>query len=98
MREVTHAEAESIAGFRVDRRRRYAVEDDGSACDVSGALIFSLARWTESCSGCNSDDPYKSHLDGTGCEECGYTGRRRYVYWVPYLQSDAPKGGRGGAH
>jgi len=91
MREITPAEAEAVAGFRVDRRRAYAVEDDGSPCDVSGALIFTVARWTDKCSGCSCHCREGCTHGASGCDECGYTGKRRQAFWVPYLESDAPK-------
>lgn len=91
MHEVAATEAEKIAGFRVDRRRRYAVNDDRSPCDVSGAVIFALGKYTLPCSGCNCDcHPGCSH-GASGCDECGYTGKRRTSFWAPYLRSDAPK-------
>lgn len=49
-----------------------------------------LVRWTESCSGCCEsidgqhsgykwDDKAKCYV-GSGCRECGYTGKRRQVW------------------
>ena len=40
--------------------------------------VRQLATWTSTCSGC----------EGSGCSECGYTGRRRGGMWVPL---DAPR-------
>lgn len=55
-----------------------------------------IARWTDSCSGCTElgdygggsqyyDTDTKHHcLIGAGCEECGYTGKRRQEMWIPF--------------
>jgi hypothetical protein len=55
-------------------------------------------RWTESCSGCLEtnegvvpagyewDEKARCHR-GTGCRECGYTGKRRRCELVPVSQS-----------
>jgi hypothetical protein len=55
-----------------------------------------IARWTGSCSGCcelgdygsgsenYSYDPKARCLVGAGCEECGFTGKRRNEYFVPF--------------
>lgn len=89
MREIGTAEAERLAGCRLDRRRKYATTEDGKPCDVSGATVFSLVKWTEECSGC----------DSAGCDECGYTGKRRQIFWSPLLpklnhQEDTPDAAR----
>ena len=64
-------DADTKAGFRLDRRKNWAFVD-GELCESIG--------WTESCSGC-------VYPDGTneGCSECGYHGRVRSGMWVPYL-------------
>ncbi len=53
-----------------------------------------VVRWTGSCSGCFEtedghpvgsypwDNKAKCYV-GAGCEECGYTGKRRNVVWIP---------------
>lgn len=98
MREITVEEAEKLWGDRLDRRRRYATTDDGRP-DDTGALVFSLARWTGTCSGCfDSVDGhpvghYRFHPQhrcfiGAGCSECGYTGLRRHEMWIPLLRDD----------
>ncbi len=52
-------------------------------------------RWTASCSGCfefnegwgldayDFDAKHKCYIGG-GCSECGYTGKRRESFWVPF--------------
>ena len=69
-RPLPWEEADRIAGRRLDRRRSWAV--------INGQ-ICSLIRWTEQCTGCSD-----GHAPvGSGCHECGYTGRRRHGYWMP---------------
>ena len=94
MKELTIQEAEKLAGCRLDRRRRYATTEDGKPCETTGAVLFSLGRWTQPCSGCHETiDGYER--DGTthdkngialgsGCCECGYTGKVRVSMWLPH--------------
>lgn len=84
MRELTIAEAEEIAGERLDRRRKYATADDGKP-DDDGFVLFSLGSWTSPCSGCADEDVYSNADRGAGCPECGYTGKRRNSMWLPHL-------------
>ena len=98
MHEIGWQEAERIIGHTLDRRRKYATTDDGKpAADMFGAVLFVVAAFTASCSGCTetSDgynvngfptDPKHGCLVGAGCRECGYTGKSRQSYWVPYLR------------
>ena len=78
--------AEAVVGCRLDRRRAY--------CLVDGTLCL-LVTWTDTCSGCfeggecmglahhyGYDDKAGCHV-GAGCDECGYTGKRRRAMWVP---------------
>lgn len=95
MRILTIPEAERLAGHRLNRRRKYATTDDGKPCSFyEGALLFSLAQWTYSCSGCRETEdgynvgayPWDAKAGcyvGGGCEECGYTGKRRTREWMP---------------
>lgn len=72
--ELSWQEAEEQFFFRLDRRRRYATD---------GMHLLELSRWTEKCFGCACDcgDGYGcSHL-AVGCQECGYTGKRRISMW-----------------
>jgi len=94
MKQISWAEAEKIVGYRVDRRLKYAVRDDGKPCDVSGCKIFHLVRWTDSCSGCYEsidgyNPGYPTHPKhrcpvGHGCSECGFRGVRRNGFWAPW--------------
>lgn len=77
-RPSTYEHADKIAGRRLDRRRSYAIID-GEVCE--------LAEWSRACTGCY--EGYNSeHATGSGCEECGYTGRRRDGSWVPVNAMD----------
>ncbi|WP_109150683.1 hypothetical protein [Azospirillum sp. TSO5] len=97
MRQITIEEAESVAGKRLDRRRKYATTDDGKPDDCTGHLLFSLGSWTETCTGCfesedgypigaYAHDPKHGCYVGDGCPECGYTGKRRMVMWLPHIE------------
>ena len=84
MKELTVEQAERLAGQRLDRRRRYATTDDGQPDgSYGGAVLFSLFRYTTSCSGCTpSYEEAGGIVDcGGGCHECGYIGRRRHTEW-----------------
>lgn len=52
--------------------------DEGVMCEV--------VKFTQTCTGCKCDimerDSNGIEL-GMGCEECGYTGKRRHVYYIP---------------
>lgn len=65
--------ADRLAGRRLDRRKNYAIVD---------GTVNEQAGWSEACSGCYEGwDSF--HSKGTGCSECGFTGRRRHRCWVP---------------
>lgn len=85
-RPVTWADAEKIAGKRLDRRRSYKIIN-GDVC--------TLFKFTQPCSGCfelgdygsgieryEYDDKAQCHV-GFGCDECGHTGKRRSGHWTP---------------
>lgn len=74
-RSATYEQAEMIVGRRLDRRKNYAIID---------GQVAESAAWSQACSGCY--EGYDSHSAiGNGCDECGYTGRRRQSYWVPLV-------------
>jgi len=82
-RPATYGQAEKIAGRRLDRRRNYAIIDGEVAEAIS---------WSQACTGCYEGyDSYNA--TGNGCDECGYTGRRRQAHWVPLLTSNAGSNG-----
>ncbi len=72
----THEEAESITGFRLDRRLNYSIGESGEVEEEG----FCTLR----CSGCSCGcEGGCSCGDGMGCRECGYTGRRRTFFGFP---------------
>ena len=85
-REISIQRAEQLLGRRVDRRRQYAY--------VNGEVCYS-AEWTRECTGCCETgemmgladnypvDEKHGCLVGGGCEECGFTGKRREAMWLP---------------
>lgn len=42
-----------------------------------------VCRWTSGCSGCGDDREGVSSHQGSGCSECGYTGKRVQGWWEP---------------
>ncbi len=71
-------ERNAVSGVRYrsdenGRRRRVVINDNIEGYNE---------RVIERCSGCAPCDPYTT--DGPGCSECGYKGRRRATYWVPF--------------
>lgn len=85
-RQIPARKAEEILGFNIDKRRSYALIN-GQVCK--------LVRFTQSCSGCFEggecmgnahnypyDQKARCHI-GSGCHECGYTGKRVNESWVP---------------
>lgn len=88
MQHLTIEEAEKLAGKRLDRRRKWFLYDGDVCYD---------GKWTQACSGCYEGGGEYSHLNkyyqydeklkihiGSGCEECGYTGKRRQSYPIPH--------------
>lgn len=84
-----------------DRIRYRTIDEAGSPRRVRVVMHMGfegfVARWTESCSGCFESGDYGGNAHnypydqkaqcyiGAGCEECGYTGKRRGAQWVPFL-------------
>lgn len=66
--------AEKMAGIKLDGRRKYL---------IWGGIVCVVQKFTHSCSGCSSDDPYEQGPRGFGCKECGYTGKRRNSFPCP---------------
>jgi len=85
LREVSIQHAEKFAGRRLDRRRKYAIGPSDLFGDVDGKeTLCELVRWTRACSGCSPDGEFSHGASkGSGCEDCGYTGKRREAMWIP---------------
>ncbi len=73
-RPSTYEQAGQLAGRRLDRRRNYAIID-GKVCES--------ASWTDDCSGCTDIGDGWTNYGPNGCDECGYTGKRRHSQWIP---------------
>lgn len=78
-RPATYEQAEKIAERRLDRRKNYAIID---------GQVAESAVWSQACSGCYEGDD-SLNATGNGCDECGYTGRRRHGQWVPLVTANA---------
>lgn len=78
-RPVTWEHGDALADRHLDRRRCYAI--------IDGA-VNQLARWSAACSGCNETLGAEA---GSGCPECGYTGRRRDGAYVPLDRLPLPE-------
>ena len=77
-----------VMRLRLDRRRVYGVGYDGELC-TDGVVVLSCSGCTETVDGHNSFgfpvDPRHGCLVGGGCEECGYTGKRRETFQCPVM-------------
>lgn len=93
MKRITWAEAEKRLKGRVDRREAFYLH---------GRQVLQIDRGTATCSGCfNTEDghpigeypwdPKSRCYLGSGCSECGYTGKRRYEYPFPALTLEAKR-------
>ncbi len=81
-RVVTWDEADKRAGFRLDRRKRWAFI---KSCLEGVPDLCECIKWTDECSECCPDLEYwRPSGRGRGCRYCGYTGRARRSSWVPY--------------
>jgi hypothetical protein len=48
--------------------------------------------WTRECSGCTEHGESGGRTWGPfGCDECGYTGKRRQWFWTPFDLSHDPR-------
>ena len=99
MKRITWQEAEKILGGRLDRRKAYYFNDDPEMKEFhgGGGPVFDYSEWTTECSGCTETymGQYVTgiHGQGVGCEECGYTGKRRDGWHSPVsLPSNRPIG------
>lgn len=104
-RRIGWREAERLLGGRVNRRKAYWFCDDPEMMDyLCGGPVFEYGQWTTSCTGCREtedghnvghypwDDKAKCYI-GSGCHECGYTGKVRdgTHYPATLLQNEEAK-------
>lgn len=79
-------DADSRAGFRLDRRKAWCFIPN----DECLPELCEVAIWSSACSGCTEVPEMAFGPDrGSGCSECGYTGRTQNAQWVPYFQGEA---------
>lgn len=68
---------------------RYHIETDANGKKTRHKVIRHrgfegyFERWTQACSGCSDPGDYTVVEIGAGCDECGYTGKRRMEWFVP---------------
>ena len=76
---LTKQQAEELSGLPLDGRRKYFIWN-GEVCVNENRTV--------GCSGCLPDDEYSDARIGSGCSECGYTGKRRTSYPLPVKYID----------
>lgn len=78
VQEIYDSAEHAIKELKLDRRRKWEVFRDG---------LYYPHRYTAPCSGCSCDcsDGYGCSHGNSGCEECGYTGKRRDVVPIPAI-------------
>ena len=82
---MSWSDADSRAGFRLDRRKAWCFIPNNEGLPD----LCEVASWSSSCSGCTEVPEMTFGPDrGSGCSECGYTGRIRHTQWVPYFQGE----------
>jgi len=72
---------EAIIELKLDKRHKWHV--------WMGELVYAF-KYTAPCSGCSCDcsDGHGCNHGNCGCEECGYTGKRRNVVPIPAMMPD----------
>ncbi len=73
---ATYEQAEAVAGFKLDRRRKYWITDQGEV-EEEGVVTLACSGCSCGCEGGCSCGP------SSGCSECGYTGKRRFYFGYP---------------
>ena len=73
---ATYEQAKAVAGFRLDRRRKYWITEEGEV-EEQGVVTLSCSGCSCGCEGGCSCGP------SSGCRECGYTGKRRFHFGYP---------------
>jgi hypothetical protein len=73
---ASYEQAEEVAGFRLDRRRKYWITEDGEV-EEEGVVTLSCSGCSCGCEGGCGCGP------SSGCSECGYTGKRRFYFGYP---------------
>jgi len=74
LKYLTKQQAEKKAKIKLDGRKRYFLWN---------GLVCTEEKFTTVCSGCSDDSEYSYSTIGSGCFECGYTGKRRNSFPCP---------------
>lgn len=77
---LTFKQGDALAGFRLDRRKAWAfIETERDGID-----LCEMITWSQHCTGCCEYPEMTTPPGrGSGCHECGYTGRVRRRQFVP---------------
>lgn len=82
-------EAEALLGAKVNRRLKFYTQTDAGHANewFTEYKVFTYTEWTHACSGCSCDcgDGYGCSHGAGGCEECGFSGKRRQGMHTPYI-------------
>lgn len=87
-RDMSWFEADKRAGFRLNRRKSWAFIPQHDALGIPE--LCSKVTFGRACYDCIDEEPYQVLSKGRGCSSCGYSGRVREAYFVPFS-----RGGRG---
>lgn len=85
-----------MAEISIDDRRKYKVIG-GETCQLSEPFTLTCSGCYETVDGNNVygypyDEKAGCHV-GSGCHECGYTGKRRHQMWYPVKDAEILKEG-----
>lgn len=70
---------QAIEKFKLDKRRKWF--------SFAGTVVYDY-KYSTICSGCCEDGETRTNNNrGSGCSECGYTGRRRDSVPVPVFDN-----------
>lgn len=80
MAKIFDSVEQAVSELKLDRRRKWE--------EFCGELVY--PHWySYPCSGCTEVGEYKTPPErGSGCHECGYTGKRRSVVAIPHFMPD----------
>ncbi|WP_215767366.1 hypothetical protein [Gluconobacter cerinus] len=85
-RAMSWEEADKRAGFRLDRRKSWAFIPDER--DIGLPELCEMISFTRACSGCEDSESMYCTPTGSGCRECGYTGKRRSHCFAPFCRPE----------
>ena len=90
---ITWQEAKELLGHKVNRRKKFYTQSDQGKENADNPYafpchkVFTYSEWSYPCSGCDCDcgNVYGCNHGAGGCDECGYTGKRREGMHLPYV-------------